>query len=103
MKQSRAQLGFDFDVQGGEQRECEGLSSACAVGLGLFGAAAGGPQPSLALFLVWGEQTPPAVTTWLPLHLGTVLSTWGVPLHTEGLRFFGSQGFLALLARNLRA
>lgn len=53
-------------------------------GLGLFSAvlvatAIPGSVPGM------GGQTPPAVTTWLPLHLGTVLSTWGVPLHTKGL------------------
>lgn len=31
VKQSRGQLGLDFDVQGGQQRERESLSSACAV------------------------------------------------------------------------
>lgn len=70
MGQSRDQLGLDFDVQWGEQRECEGLSSACAMRLGLFSAAAGGPWPSLALFLLWGSK---------PLQLSPhgSLCTWG--------------------------
>lgn len=86
----RDQLGLDFDVQRGEQKEHEGLSSACAVHCGCsvlcwWPTAIPGSVPALS---------PPAVPAWLPLHLGTVLSTWGVPLHTKGLQFFWlSQGF----------
>lgn len=69
VKQSRGQLGLHFDVQGGEQRECGGLNSACAMGWGCS-VLCWWPQPSLALFLVWGGKL-------LQLSPHGSLCTWG--------------------------
>lgn len=48
------QLGFGFEVQGGERREFKHFSSPCAAGPVLSSATTGGPQPSSCL--VGGKQ-----------------------------------------------